>query len=142
MKIIATIARYLLGFIFTVFGSNGFLHFLPMGSPPPVAAQFYGAMVQSHYMTVVFALQLVCGLLLLVNRYVPLALTILGAVLFNILLFHIFMAPSGLPLAAFVTLLWAIVAWSARSVFAPILQNSYETAAVSKQNSREVRSAA
>jgi len=142
MKIAATIARYLLGFIFTVFGLNGFLHFLPMGSPPPVAAQFYGAMVQSHYMAVVFALQLVCGLLLLVNRYVPLALTILGAVLFNILLFHIFMAPSGLPLAAFVTLLWAIVAWRARSVFASILRNSYETAAVSKESSRDVRSVA
>ena len=71
MKITATIARYLLGFIFTLFGLNGFLHFLPMGSPPPLAAQFFGAMVQSHYMAVVFALQLVCGLMLLANRYVP-----------------------------------------------------------------------
>ena len=142
MKLAATIARYLLGLIFTVFGLNGFLHFLPMGSPPPLAAQFFGALVQSHYMAVIFGLQLVCGLLLLVNRYVPLALTILGAVLFNILCFHIFMAPSGLPLAAFTTLLWAVVAWSARSVFVPLLQNSYETEPASKESSREVRSAA
>jgi putative oxidoreductase len=141
MRITATIARYLLGFVFTLFGLNGFLHFLPMGSPPPpLAAQFYGVLVQSHYMAVVFALQLVCGLLLIVNRYVPLALTILGAILFNILSFHIFMAPSGLPLAAFTTLLWAVVAWRARAVFAPLFQNSYETPAMSKESGREVRS--
>ncbi len=142
MKIAATIARYLMGFIFTVFGLNGFLHFIPMGPVPPLAGQFFGVLIQSHYMAVVFALQLVCGVLLLVNRYVPLALTVLGAILFNILLFHIFMAPSGLPLAAFVTLLWGIVAWNARSVFAPILQSSYEIPPVVKDRSREVRSAA
>lgn len=143
MKIAATIARYLLGFIFTVFGLNGFLHFLPMGAPPPpVALQFYGAMVQSHCMVVIFGLQLICGLMLLANRYVPLALTILGAIIFNILLFHIFMAPSGLPLASFVTLLWAVLAYSARSVFAPLLQNSYETPATSTERGHEVRSAA
>jgi len=139
MKIAATIARYLMGFIFTVFGLNGFLHFLPMGPVPPLAGQFIGALVQSHYMAVVFALQLVCGLMLLANRYVPLALTILGAILFNILLFHIFMAPSGLPLAAFVTLLWAVLAWRARSVFAPLFQNSFETPA-RNESGREVRS--
>ena len=125
MKIIATIARYLLGFMFTLFGLNGFLHFLPMGPPPPLAAQFFGAMVQSHYMAVVFALQLICGLLLLANRYVPLALTILGPIIFNIILFHVFMEPSGLPLAAVVTVLWAVLAYRARSVFAVLLQNSY-----------------
>jgi hypothetical protein len=125
MKIITTIARYLLGFLFTLFGLNGFLHFLPMGPVPPLAGQFYGAMVQSHYMAVVFALQLICGLLLLANRYVPLALTILGPVIFNIILFHVFMEPSGLPLAAVVTVLWAVLAYRARSVFATLFQNSY-----------------
>ena len=125
MKIITTIARYLLGLLFTVFGLNGFLHFLPMGSVPPLAGQFFGAMVQSHYMAVVFALQLICGLMLLANRYVPLALTILGPIIFNIILFHVFMEPSGLLLAALVTVLWAVVAWRARSVFAVLLQNSY-----------------
>ena len=125
MKIITTIARYLLGFLFTVFGLNGFLHFLPMGPVPPLAGQFFGAMVQSHYMAVVFALQLVCGLMLLANRYVPLALTILGPIIFNIILFHVFMEPSGLPLAAVVTVLWTVLAYRARSVFAVLLQNSY-----------------
>ena len=141
MKIAATIARYLMGFIFTVFGLNGFLHFLPMGPVPPLAAQFYGALVQSHYMAVVFALQLICGLMLLANRYVPLALTILGAIIFNIVLFHLFMAPSGLPLAAVVALLWGVLAYRARSVFAVLFQNSYETA-IGKESGRDVRSVA
>jgi len=74
---------------------------------------------------VVFALQLVCGLMLLANRYVPLALTILGPIIFNIILFHVFMEPSGLPLAALVTVLWAVLAYRARSVFAVLFQNSY-----------------
>ncbi len=125
MKIIATIARYLMGFLFTVFGLNGFLHFLPAGTVPPLAAQFIGALIQSHYMAVVFALQLICGLMLLANRYVPLALTILGPIIFNIILFHVFMEPSGLPLAALVTVLWAVLAYGASSVFAVLLQYSY-----------------
>jgi putative oxidoreductase len=125
MKITATIARYLLGFLFTLFGLNGFLHFLPAGTVPPLAAQFIGALIQSHYMAVVFALQLVCGLMLLANRYVPLALTILGPIIFNIILFHVFMAPSGLPLAAVATVLWAILAYQARAIFAVLFQNSY-----------------
>jgi hypothetical protein len=125
MRIITTIARYLLGLVFTVFGLNGFLHFLPMGPVPPLAGQFFGAMVQSHYMVVVFALQVICGLMLLANRYVPLALTILGPIVFNIILFHVFMEPSGLPLAAVVTVLWGVLAYRARSIFAVLFQNSY-----------------
>jgi putative oxidoreductase len=77
-------------------------------------------------MAVVFALQLACGLLLLANRFVPLALTVLGPILFNILLFHSCMAPSGLPFATFVTLLWAVLVYRARSVFAVLFENSFD----------------
>lgn len=142
MKTIATIARLLLGLVFTVFGLNGFLHFIPAPPPPPLAAQFFGALVQSHYMTVVFALQVLCGLLLLANRYVPLALTILGAILFNILMFHTFMAPSGLPLASVVTLLWAVLAYRARSIFAVLFTQTLEKPSPRNEGRREVRAAA
>jgi hypothetical protein len=140
VKIIATIARFLLGLVFTVFGLNGFLHFIPMGPVPPLAGQFMGALAQSHYMTVVFALQLICGLLLLANRYVPLALTLLGPVIFNILLLHIFMAPSGLPLAAFVTLLWSVLAYRARSIFVVLFQRGIEQPSPRNEGRREARS--
>jgi len=121
MKIAALVARILLGLIFVVFGLNGFLYFLPMGPMPSgLAGQFIGALVQSHYQLVVAGLQVVGGALLLVNRYVPLALVILGPVIVNIFLFHAFMAPSGLPLAIVVIILWVIVFVRHRQYFSGI----------------------
>ena len=123
MKITPVIARFLLGLIFLVFGSNGFLHFIPAPPPPAGAAgQFVGALFVSHYLVVVFLLQLIPAVLLLINRYVPLALTLLAPIIVNILLFHLLMAPSGLFLAIVVTVLWLLVFLSVRSAFAGLLQ--------------------
>jgi putative oxidoreductase len=122
MKIAAVICRYLLGLVFLVFGLNGFFHFIPQPPPTGVALQFFIAVSTSHFMAAVFAVQIIAAVLLLANRYVPLAITLLGAMLFNILVFHITMAPSGLPLALFVTLLWLVVAASVRSAFSGIFQ--------------------
>jgi putative oxidoreductase len=93
--------------------------------PPPagVAGQFFGALFVSRFYLVIFLLQIVAAVLLLANRYVPLALTILGAVIVNILCFHILMAPAGLPLAVVVTVLWFVTASRVRSAFAGILQS-------------------
>src|SRR5438128_7423629 len=99
MKIVILIARLLLGLIFVVLGLNGFLNFLSMGPMPSgLAGQFIGALVLSHYFWVVAALQVAGGALLLVNRYVPLALVLLGPVIVNIILYHVFLNPSGAPL--------------------------------------------
>lgn len=122
MKIASLIARYLLGLIFLVFGLNGFLHFIPMPPPAGTAGQFLGALFVSHYLVVVFALQLAGAILLLLGRYVPLALTLLAPVIVNILLFHAFMAPSGLPMALIVAVLWVVVATSVWPAFAGLLQ--------------------
>jgi putative oxidoreductase len=122
VKTVSTIARYLLGFVFLTFGLNGFFHIIPLPPPTGIAGQFLGAIFVSRLYVVLFLLQIVPALLLLANRYVPLALTILGAIVFNILCIHIFMAPAGLPLALLVTTLWFLTAWSVRSSFAPILQ--------------------
>ena len=118
MKTTALIARILLGFVFLVFGLNGFLHFIPMPPPEGVAGQFLGALFVSHFLVVVFLLQLLTAILLLVNRYVPLALTLLGPVLANIVLFHVFMAPAGLPLPIILSVLWLVVAYQHRAAFA------------------------
>ena len=119
MKIVSVIARILLGLLFLVFGLNGFLNFIPMGPMPlGLAGQFTAALFESHYMTVVFTLELAGGVLLVFNRYVPLALTLLAPVIVNIVLFHVFMAPSGLPLAMAVSVLWILTAHKFRSVFA------------------------
>jgi hypothetical protein len=122
MKITSVIARFLFGLIFLVFGLNGFFHFIPMPPPTGVAGQFMGALFVSQYLVVVFALQLIGAVLLLINRYVPLALAILAPIIFNILLFHSLMAPSGLPLALVATTLWILVFLGVRSAFAGLLQ--------------------
>jgi putative oxidoreductase len=110
MKIASLIARILLGLIFVVFGLNGFLHFIPMPPPTGVAGQFFGAIFASHYWVVIFGVQVIGGVLLLINRYVPLALVLLGPVIVNIFFVHALMAPSGLPLATVVVILWSILA--------------------------------
>src|SRR5579863_1175539 len=109
MRIASLIAQYLAGGIFLVFGLNGFLSFIPLPPPTGIAGQFMGALYASHYLWVIFAFQLVAGVLLLANRYVPLAVAMLAPVIVNILSFHFLMAPSGLPLALLVTLLWALL---------------------------------
>ena len=127
VKILTNISRFLLALIFTVFGLNGFLHFIPAPPPSGVAGQFLGAMFVSKYLLFVFAIQLIAGVLLLINRFVPLALTLLAPVIVNILLFHGLMAPSGLGLALFVAILWGVVFTSVRSAFTGILEAQVET---------------
>ena len=126
MKILTHVSRFLLGLIFLVFGLNGFLHFIPMPPPSGVAGQFLGSMFVTKYLLFVFAIQVIGGILLLINRYVPLALTILGPVIVNILLFHSLMNPEGLGLALVVTILWAVVFASVRSAFAGIFRARVE----------------
>ncbi len=125
MKIASTVARYLLGSIFFVFGLNGFLHFIPTRPPAGVAGQFFAALYLSHYLVVIFLLQLGPAILLLFNRYVPLALTLLGPIVVNIVFFHLLMAPSGLPMAFVVTILWILTAVSVRSAFRGLFQKTY-----------------
>jgi putative oxidoreductase len=123
MKIATVFARVLLGLMFVVFGSNIFLHFIQMPPPPAsLAGDFSKALMESHYIYVVGLLQVVGGLLLLIGRYVPLGLTLLGPVIANILLFHIFLDPSGLPMAIIISLLFAFLLWRYRDAFAGILR--------------------
>ena len=121
MKIVTLIARILLGLVSLVFGLNGFLNFLNMGPMPTgLAGQFMGALILSHYYWVVAALQIAGGLLLLVNRFVPLALVLLGPVIVNILCYHVFLNHAGAVPAVIVTILWFIVFYANRQHFSGI----------------------
>jgi putative oxidoreductase len=126
MRIAAVIARYLAGLIFLVMGLNGFLHFIPLPPPTGVAGQFMGALYVSHYLWVIFGFQVLGGLLLLINRYVPLAVAILAPVLVNILTFHVLMAPAGLPMALFVAVLWVLIFIKVRPAFSGLFQSRWE----------------
>jgi putative oxidoreductase len=121
MKILTLIARLLLGLVFFVLGLNGFLNFLSMGPMPSgLAGQFIGALVLSHYFWAVAALQVAGGALLLVNRFVPLSLVLLGPVIVNIILYHVALNPAGIALAIVVTILWLIVFYAHRQYFSGI----------------------
>jgi putative oxidoreductase len=123
MKVATIIARVLLGLIFVVFGLNIFLHFIPTPPPPPsLVGDFSKALFLSHYLHVVGVLQVIGGALLLIGRFVPLGLLLLGPVIVNIDLVHILMDPSGLPMAAFVSILAIFLLWRYRDAFAGLLR--------------------
>jgi putative oxidoreductase len=118
MKIVSIISRYLLGLMFTVFGLNGFLNFIHQPPPTnPLALQFFGAIVASHFAAFFFALQVVAGLLLLSGFFLPLALTLIAAELYNILAFHLTMAPASIAPALVACVLWILVFMQYRESF-------------------------
>ena len=117
MRIVTVVARVLLGVIFFVFGLNGFLNFIPAPPMAGTAGAFIGALISSHYVWLVSGTQVIAGVLLLLNRFVPLALAILAPVIANILVYHITMQPTGSQVAIVVAILWIFLVWRYRAHF-------------------------
>lgn len=124
-RYLPSVARCALGFIFLVSGLNGFLNFLP---PPDTSAMPEGAMqlgaafMKSGYLfPLILGTEALTGALLLSNRFVPLALTLLAPVLVNILAFHLFLAPTGLGLAVALVAIELYLSWVHRAAFRPML---------------------
>ncbi len=120
MKIVVMIARVLLGLMFVFFGLNGFLNFLPAPPLTGLPGAFLGALITSHYVYLVCAVQVLGGLLLLANQFVPLGLALLAPVVSNIVTYHLTMQKSGAQLAILATILWVLLAWKFRAYFAPL----------------------
>ena len=124
MRVARLIARILLGLVFTVFGLNGFLHFLPMPPMSGSPADFFAAMFKTGYMlNLIFGAQVIGGVLVLAGVFVPLGLAILAPVIVNIFFFHVHLDPSGLPLALIVVILELFLAWCYRDKFAPLFSS-------------------
>jgi uncharacterized membrane protein YphA (DoxX/SURF4 family) len=120
---LTTIARIVLGLIFFVFGLNGFLHFIP--APPPTGAAltfFSGLLAAGYFFPLLKTIEVLASIALLTNRFVPLALAVLAPIVVNIVAFHVFLAPVGLPLAALVLVAEIILARAYRESFAPMLR--------------------
>jgi hypothetical protein len=116
-------ARYLLGSIFLVFGLNGFLNFLPHPAQPPAALAFLGALVASGWLLpLVKGIEVAAAVMLLANRFVPLALTLLAPIILSIVGFHLVLAPAGAAIAILVLALELSLAWGYRRAYAPMLQ--------------------
>jgi uncharacterized membrane protein YphA (DoxX/SURF4 family) len=119
--------RVVMGLLFFVTGLNGFLNFLPQSaeSMPAGALEFSVALAQTGYMLpLAMGVQLLVGALLLVNRFVPLALALLAPVVVNIFAFHVFLAPEGLPVAIAVSALEVGLAWANRDAFRSMLRSA------------------
>jgi putative oxidoreductase len=122
MHRVALVIRLLLGLVFLVFGLNGFFHFLPQPNMPQRAIDFFSALGNTGYMPqLIFTTQIVGGALLLINCFVPLALALLAPVIVNIILFHIYLAPSGLPIAIVVLVLELYLAFAYRKSYRSML---------------------
>jgi putative oxidoreductase len=119
MKKAILVIRILLGLIFLFFGLNGILHFLPTPAMPPSDALTFSTILgTSHYMTFVSLLEVVAAILLLVGRFVPFALVLLGPILVNILLFHIFLEHgTGIAPGLVCALLELFLIWAYRLSF-------------------------
>jgi len=123
MKIVVLIARILLGLMFVLFGAIGLFHLVaPPPMPDGLMKRFSDVLTEAHYTQVVSSLQIIAGLLFLVNRFVPLALVLLGPILVNILLVHILMAPESIGAGLVATVLWFIVFYAHREAFAGIFK--------------------
>jgi hypothetical protein len=121
-QIVVVTARILLGLLFTFAGAAGFAFTFHAPPPPPgLAGLFVTVFFQSHWALLVNAVELLGGVLLLFNRFVPLALVLLAGVIVNILTFHITMMPLGIGPGLVATMLWFIVALPLRDYFAPLL---------------------
>jgi hypothetical protein len=122
MKYVIHICRILLGLMFAVFGSNAFLNFMPMPELQGNAAAFMGALINSGYIYPIAALQVIGGLCLLSGRFVPLGLTLLGPIIVNIDLYHLFIDRSGLPIAIVISVVALFLLWVYRHKFPAIFQ--------------------
>jgi putative oxidoreductase len=128
MKIAAHIARVLLGLMFTLFGVNAFFPFIPMSGPMPTghAGEFIGALMGSHYMHGVAAVEVIGGVLLLIGtRFAPLGLLMIGPVVVNIAFYHIFLAPQGSGPAVVVCVLSLFLLYCYRNAFAGLVRASH-----------------
>ena len=122
MQKAALIARLLLGLIFTVFSFNYFVPFLPMPEMSEPAGAFMGALAATGYMLpLIKSVELVTGVLLLLGVLVPLSLTLLAPVIVNIVLFHLFLDPAGLPVGLVVLVLELFLAYAYRGSFSRVL---------------------
>jgi uncharacterized membrane protein YphA (DoxX/SURF4 family) len=123
MKIASLIARVLLGAIFVFGGSNHLFNFVPAQPLPPGAAgQFLAGMIGTGYLDFIGVMEVVGGLLIIIQQFVPFGLTILGPIVVNILVVEALIMPKALPVAFVLILLWVVGAWPYRGLFFPLLQ--------------------
>ncbi len=131
IALLPTLARIFLGLLFTVFGLNGFLNFIPVPPPSEAGGAFLGALAATGYMfPLIKSFEIVAGVMLLANRFVPLALLFLSPIVVNIFFLHAVLdAPASLPMPIMIVLVTAYLGWAYRNVFGAVLAAKTQPAA-------------
>lgn len=128
VRLLPTVARVLMGLMLCAFGAFGLLTALgvmtPPASPMPAgAAAFAGALAKTGYMMpLVSGMQLLVGVMLLANRFVPLALVLFAPLVVNIVAFHVFLAPAGVVPGLILTALELYLAWVYKAAYRPLFK--------------------
>ena len=123
-RFIPVVARILMGLPLLVFGVNMFLNFIPQPETPipEKAAAFAGALMATGYMMPLIGItQLLVGVFLVTNRFVPLALVLFAPFIVNSIAFHVILEPSGLVPAGVFLALELYLAWVYRAAYRPLL---------------------
>ena len=122
-RIATATVRILLGLMFLVFGLNGFLNFIPVPKDiPPEIMNVMGALMNAGYMTVVSGAEVLIAVMLLTNRFVPLALALLAPIVIGIITYHIAMDPKTIGPGIVVLAMELYLAWAHRGAFRPMLR--------------------
>ena len=124
-RYLTAVLRILPGLFLLIMGLNGFFNFLPQ---PKVemsegAMAFVTALMKTGYMMQLIAgTQVIVGLFLVINRFVPLALALFAPFMVNSMAFHIFLEHSGLPMASVFLAIELYLAWVYRESFRSMLR--------------------
>jgi uncharacterized membrane protein YphA (DoxX/SURF4 family) len=124
------ITRLLLGALFLFSGINGLFQLSPPPELPPAAGAFMGALAATGYFFPLLKVtEIAVGVLLLINRFVPLALVVLAPIVVNIVAFHLVLAPSGIGILVLMVAAGVYLAWVHRDAYRPLLQARSSAAA-------------
>ena len=124
-RFVPPVVRYLMGLPLVAFGLNGYFNFIPQPAPPlaPGAAAFAGALMASGYMMpLIGTTQLIVGLLLVCNRFVPLAVVLFAPFMVNSIAFHATLEHTGLPMALIFLAMELYLAWVYREAYRPLFK--------------------
>ena len=126
MKIAVLVTRSILGLIYLVFGLNFFFHFIPMPAPGKDAAGAFegGLFGAGYFFPLLKVVEVLSGIMLLINKYTTLFLLIIFPITLNIFLFHAFLEPSGLTMAAPMILINLFLGYAYRNYYAPLFTMS------------------